>query len=67
MAQTVKDPPAIQETQVQSPGQEDNPGKGMATHSLGNSLENYLENSMDRGAWWSTVHGVAMSQTRLSD
>ena len=22
-----------------------------------------LENSMDRGAWWSTVHGVAKSQT----
>ena len=26
-----------------------------------------LENSMDRGAWWATVHGVAKSQTRLSD
>ena len=22
---------------------------------------------MDRGAWWATVHGVAESQTRLSD
>ena len=22
---------------------------------------------MDRGTWWVTVHGVAMSQTRLSD
>ena len=22
---------------------------------------------MDRGAWWATVHGVAMSRTRLSD
>ena len=22
---------------------------------------------MDRGAWWATVHGVARSQTRLSD
>ena len=22
---------------------------------------------MDRGAWWAAVHGVAMSQTRLSD
>ena len=22
---------------------------------------------MDRGAWWATVHGVAKSQTRLSD
>ena len=26
-----------------------------------------LENSMDRGAWWATVHGVANSQTRLND
>ena len=26
-----------------------------------------LENPMDRGAWWATVHGVARSQTRLSD
>ena len=22
-----------------------------------------LENSMDRGAWWATVHGVVKSQT----
>ena len=26
-----------------------------------------LENLMDGGAWWATVHGVAKSQTRLSD
>ena len=26
-----------------------------------------LENPMDRGAWWATVHGVAKSQTRLND
>ena len=25
-----------------------------------------LENSMDRGAWWATAHGVAKSQTQLS-
>ena len=25
-----------------------------------------LENSMDGGAWWAAVHGVAKSQTRLS-
>ena len=24
-----------------------------------------LENPMDRGAWWATVHGVAQGQTRL--
>ena len=26
-----------------------------------------LENFMDRGAWWATVHGVAKNWTRLSD
>jgi len=26
-----------------------------------------LDNSMDRGAWWATVHGVTKSQTRLRD
>ena len=25
-----------------------------------------LKNSMDRGAWWATVHGVTKSQIRLS-
>ena len=25
-----------------------------------------LENLMDRGAWWATVHGVAKSQTQLN-
>ena len=33
MAQTVKNPPAVQETKVQSLGQEDILEKGMATHS----------------------------------
>ena len=28
----------------------------------GNPLQySYLENSMDRGAWWATVHGVTKS------
>ena len=26
-----------------------------------------LENPMDGGAWWATVHGVSQSRTRLSD
>ena len=26
-----------------------------------------LDNPMDGGAWWATVHGVAKSQTRLSE
>ena len=33
----------------------------------GDPLQNsYLENPMDRGAWWATVHGVTKSRTRLS-
>ena len=39
------------------------PGEGN-----GNPLQySCLENPKDRGAWWATVHGVAKSQTRLSD
>ena len=28
-------------------------------------LHSCLENSMDRGAWWATVHRITKSQTRL--
>ena len=39
------------------------PGEGN-----GNPLQySCLENSMERGAWWSLVHGVAESETRLSN
>ena len=34
----------------------------------GNPLQySCLVNSMDRGAWQATVHGIAKSQTRLSN
>ena len=34
----------------------------------GNPLQySCLENPMDRGAWWATVHRVAKSQTQLRD
>ena len=34
----------------------------------GTPLQNSrLENPMDGGAWWATVHGVAESRTGLSD
>ena len=34
----------------------------------GNPLQySCLENLMDRGAWYATVHGVAKSRTRMSD
>ena len=63
MAQMVKNPLAMQETQVQSLDWEDAPGEGN-----GKSLQySCLENPIDRGAWQATVHGVTKSQTRLSD
>ena len=45
------------------------PGLGISSgEGNGNPLQySRLENSMDGGTWWATVHGVTMSQTRLSD
>ena len=45
------------------------PGLGRSLgEGNGNPLEySCLENPMDGGAWWATVHGVAKSRTRLSD
>ena len=44
------------------------PGSGRSPEGgHGNPLQySSLENAMDRGAWWVTVHGVAKSQTQLS-
>ena len=44
------------------------PGSGRSP-GVGNDYplqHSHLENSMDRGALWATVHGVTKSQTRLS-
>ena len=62
----VKNPPAsardIRDT-GSIPGSGRSPGGG-----YGNPLQySCLENPMDRGAWQATVHGVAKSQTGLSD
>ena len=55
-AHNVGDPGSI-------PGSVRSPGEGN-----GNPLQySCLENSMDGGAWWATVHGVTKSQTRLSN
>ena len=44
------------------------PGLGRSPGGNGNPLQySCLENPMDRGAWWATVHGVTKSQTQLSD
>ena len=46
-----------------TPGLGRSPGEG-----YGNPLQySFLENPMDRGAWWAIVHGVPKSQTQLSD
>ena len=54
VAQTVKNLPAMQETQVQSLGLEDPLEKGIATNS---SI------LAERGAWRAIVQRVAKSQT----
>ena len=45
------------------PGSGRSPGGGH-----GNPFQySYMENPIDRGAWRATVHGIAKSQTQLSD
>ena len=61
--QTAKNLPAMWETWVQPLDQEDPLEKGIATVS---SILAWRI-LMDRGAWWATVHGVAKSQTRLTN
>ena len=62
----VKKPPVSSEDERNEsliPGSGRCPGKGS-----GNPLQySYLENFMNRGDWQATVHGVAKSQTQLSD
>ena len=45
------------------------PGLGRSLGEGNGNLLQYscLENSMDGGAWWATVHGVEKSGTQLSD
>ena len=57
----VKNPPANAGDAGLIPRLGRSPGEGD-----GNLLQySSLENPMDRGAWWATVHGVAKSQTQL--
>ena len=62
MAHVVKNLTAMQETQVQSLGQEDPLEKEMATHC---SILAW-KNPTDGGAWQATVLGVAKRWTQLS-
>ena len=56
VAQSIKSQPAMQEMWLQSLGREDRLEKEMATHS---SILAW-KIPMDRQAWWSTIHGVAI-------
>ena len=59
----VKNPPANEGNVALISGSGRLPGGGS-----GNPLQySCLENPMDRGSWWAKVHGVAKSQTQLSD
>ena len=63
VAQMVKNLPAGAGDPGSIPGSGGSSGEG---HS--NPLQySCLENPMDRGIWWATAHGVAKSQTRLSN
>lgn len=57
VAQTVKSCPTVWEIWVLSLDWEDPPGEG--SHGPPYSLENF----MDRGACWATVHAVAKRRT----
>ena len=59
----VKNPPANARDVSLLPGLGRSSGEGNG-HPLQYSC---LKNPMDRGAWGATVHGVAKSQTRLSN
>ena len=59
MSQTIKNPPAMQETWVQCLGWEDLLEEVMPTHS---SILAWRI-PKDRGSWQAAIHGVAKSQT----
>ena len=59
----LKNLPAMLETWFRSLGWEDALEKGMAAHS---SILAWRI-PMDSGTGWATIHGVAKSQTRLSN
>ena len=62
-SQTVKNLPAARKNPGSVPGSSWFPGGGNG-YPFQYSC---MGNSMNRGAWWVTIHGVAKSRTRLSD
>ena len=60
-----KNLPARRQVQSEDPGSIPESGRPPGEGS-GYPLQYCLENPMDRGAWWATVHGVIKSQTLLT-
>ena len=58
-----KNPPAIAGDAGLIPESERSPGEGNNNPLWHSSLED----SMDRGAWWTTVHRITQSYTLFSD
>ena len=58
----IKNLPAMWETWILSLGREDSLGREWQA-----TLIFLPENSMDRGAWWATVLGLAKNRTGQSD
>ena len=56
-------PDSSDETWVRSLGWEDPLEEGMVSHC---SILPWTV-PMDRGAWWAAIHGIAKSQTQLSN
>ena len=63
MSQIVENLPAVREELGSIPGSAKSPGKANGYPCQ----YSCLENSMDRGAWQATVHGVTKGQTQPSD
>ena len=64
VVQWIKNPPAMQEMQADMSlipwwGRSSGGGRGNPLHY------SRLENPTDRGAWWTTVHGVTKNRTQL--
>ena len=64
MALVVKNPP-VSVGDIRDMSLIPGPGRSLGAWN-GNPLQySFLENPMDRGAWWATVLGIAKNWTRL--
>ena len=66
MAQSVKNPLPMPETACSTGDLGSIPGSGRSPEVNGNPLQySCLGNPMDRGAWWTTAHGITRDRHDL--